>query len=120
MSMLDLLNDCVTRARRIPALLDGPAHLEALEACDTLLADLDVTLVHCLAAIAHGEDMDLVVSQILQLKWLVYTALQKHLTACGWSETALSALACAGECDLRDSRDRLAVARATPVLALAG
>ncbi|MEZ4317354.1 MAG: hypothetical protein R3F61_07610 [Myxococcota bacterium] len=123
MTTLMLLDDCVSRARCVPAVLDG--HLSgpgdaALEYCDALLEDLDAALERCNHAVRCGADLDLVVSQVLQLKWLVYCALRRHLTAKGWSDTALAAFAYTAACDLRDSRDRVDAARSETRLARAG
>ena len=73
-----------------------------------------------MVATRHGEDLDLVISQVLQLKWLVYCALPKHLVGCGWSDPALAAFMYSARCDLRDSRARVEHAQPAPAFALAG
>jgi len=97
MTTLELLTDCVNRARALPGVLEhtDPDPLFS----DELLADLDLALEHCLSAIRSGEDMAGVLCQILQLKWLVYqaTGQAEHYSA-RW--------------DLHDSHERVIAARA--------
>jgi len=109
MTTLQLLDDCVTRARALPAVLERSG--SDLLFSDELLADLDMSLEHCLAAIRAGEDMSGVLWQIIQLKWLVYRATGLHLLDQGGSYAATEALRYAARCDLHDSRERVIAAQ---------